>query len=269
MLLLESYLLSQQIQRTLKFTAGVLVAFLRGGFDALTVDFAGLVSAAEPLQGLAAVEVGVSIGGIVRDERAELSDCILQARQLHVFHCQTVAGEAVRGVLRKQVLKDLQAAAHNGYANIPAMACPYFYPRERFEDRAWVKPPRLPLGDPHTGVCRVDPMREWMPDSETLKECCNIGYARQRCSRFPEGDGPDAMRFSVVTDADAVLKIFFVAEHDHEPSEHGNLECSADSGKFLGGSANELIQAQAEAYAASYIRRKRQPEETARNPHRR
>lgn len=147
------------------------------------------------------------------------------------------------------------------------MACPYFYPQERLDKKA--KRPRLPLGDPYTGLCRVDPMRDWRPDEAILRECCNLGYARGKCSRFPQEAGPDAIRFSITGDEDGVLKVFFVTEQGHTAVEHGTLEYSATERKFLQGHPNQLLEKQAQAYADSYLLRKHQPEHEAKNPHRR
>jgi hypothetical protein len=147
------------------------------------------------------------------------------------------------------------------------MACPYFYPIERFDEKAWTKHPRLPLGDPYTGFCHADPMREWIPDGETLRERCNLGSART-CKRFPKEQGPDAVRFSITSDQDNVLKIFFVRERDHATVDHGVLEYQG--GRFLNGSdPSELLRKQARAYAESYLRRKNEPDLAAKNPHRR
>jgi hypothetical protein len=147
------------------------------------------------------------------------------------------------------------------------MACPYFYPQAPLEGKG--KRPRLPLGDPYTGLCRVDPMRDWRPDEATLRESCNLGYACGRCPRFPKQAGPDAIRFSVTGDQNGVLRIFYVCEQNHSPLEHGTLEYSLGSAAFLKGHSNPLLQKQAQAYVDSYLRRKHQPEQLARNPHRR
>lgn len=149
------------------------------------------------------------------------------------------------------------------------MACPYFYPVERFPESAWRKHPRLPLGDPYTGVCRADAVREWLPDQASLRECCNLGYARPRCPRFPAGNGPDAYRFSIVDDVDGKLGIFFVAEQGHSTLESGTIEYFPGTGRLSPGKDGETFQKQARAYAESYLRRKHEPENQARNPHRR
>jgi len=115
----------------------------------------------------------------------------------------------------------------------------------------------------------VDPMRDWRPDEATLRESCNLGYARARCPRFPKEAGPDALRFSVTGDQEGVLRIFHVSEQNHSPLEHGTLEYSEDAGKFLNGHPNQMLQKQAQAYVESYLRRKHQPEHSAKNPHRR
>ena len=149
------------------------------------------------------------------------------------------------------------------------MACPYFYPLEPFEETAWLKHPRLPLGDPHTGVCRADPMLEWEPDESTLRQCCNAGYPAGTCSRFPRSGGPDALRFSIIREQTGVLLVFYVAERNYRAFEHGEMEYSVEKSKFLAGHANELLMRQAQAYVESYLRRKAQPEHAAKNPHRR
>ena len=147
------------------------------------------------------------------------------------------------------------------------MACPYFYPQARSEKKA--KQPRLPLGDAYSGLCRVDPMRDWRPDEALLRDCCNLGYARGRCPRFPDEPGPDATRFSVTSDQDGALSVFYVSERNHTAHEHGTLEYSVGAGKFLSDCPNQLLHKQAQAYVESYLRRKHQPEHLAKNPHRR
>lgn len=147
------------------------------------------------------------------------------------------------------------------------MACPFFYPLERFDESAWRKHPRLPLGDPYSGACRADAEREWLPDQATLRGSCNVGYARDRCPRFPKDAGSDAFRFSVVSDEGGALKIFYIVERGHAPVEHGTIECAG--GQFVNGHLGETLQKQARAYVESYLRRKHEPDNEARNPHRR
>jgi hypothetical protein len=131
------------------------------------------------------------------------------------------------------------------------MACPYFHPLDRLDDKRWPDPPRLPLGDPYSGICRAPDSADFAPDDSTLREFCNMGYARQSCSRFPQRDGPDAVRFLVSSHLDQIVQIAFVVERDHRPYQHGTF-ASSDSGNLSG----EVFRAQAEAYLSSYRRRK-------------
>ena len=149
------------------------------------------------------------------------------------------------------------------------MACPYFYPVERFEDRDWPGAPRLPLGDPYHGMCCVQPTRETRPDPEILRQYCNLGYARGKCSRFPNEAGPDALRFMVAGEQDGAVRLFYVVEKDHAPVEHGPMEYSLEQGRFVEGPSNDLLRRQAQAYIESYLRRRTDPQARAHNPHRR
>jgi len=149
------------------------------------------------------------------------------------------------------------------------MACPYFFPTKRLAEAAWPKHPRLPLGDPYTGICRADPMHEQMPPVETLRECCNVGRANGRCSHFPKKHrGPDAFRYSVAEDTADLIRIFYVAERAHGTAEHGSIEYETATGLFRDG-PSETLEKQARAYLESYLRRKTEPDEKSHSPHRR
>ena len=149
------------------------------------------------------------------------------------------------------------------------MACPYFFPTKRLAEAAWPKHPRLPLGDPYSGICRADPMHEQMPGVETLRECCNGGHAATRCSHFPrKHQGPDAIRYSVADDAADLIQVFYVAERAHGSAEHGTIEFETATGLFRNG-PSETLERQARAYVESYLRRKSDPDEKSHSPHRR
>lgn len=86
-----------------------------------------------------------------------------------------------------------------------------------------------------------------------------MGYARGRCARFPEGNGPDAVRFSVSRHCDGRVRIFWVRERDHHPFDHGTLEYSIAERVFTEAPADDAVPGQARAYIESYLRRKSQP----------
>ncbi len=115
----------------------------------------------------------------------------------------------------------------------------------------------------------MDPMREWQPDETTLRNLCNVGYARKACPRFPKGAGPDAIRFTASSERNGTLQIYYVVEKSQTPLEHGPLEYSVQEARFVEANCGDMIRKQAQAYVESYLRRKHQPQDDAHNPHRR
>ena len=79
-----------------------------------------------------------------------------------------------------------------------------------------------------------------------------MGYARGTCARFPQGDGPDAVRFVVAGDDGTSVRLYYVIERDHHPFAHGPLE----NLETLQGNSSALLVRQAGAYLESYRRRK-------------
>src|SRR5262245_40079854 len=130
-------------------------------------------------------------------------------------------------------------------ATIPAMACPFFCPTGLLGEICGPYPP--PLGDLYRGVCQVDGAS---PDERTQSDLCNMGYAMERCRRFP-GDAPDAVRFAVRPGDGEVLTLAYSVEKDHMPFMHGELRHSSEG---IMDCPDVVLRRQAEAYAASYLR---------------
>ncbi len=130
------------------------------------------------------------------------------------------------------------------------MSCPYFSPVRRSHASGG------PLGDHWVGVCRSREGAPAEPDEAALRGLCNSGYARGGCSRFPDGDGPDAVRFAIWRDDGASIWVRFAIERDHHPFAHGTLEYARDAAGFHAPPANGLLERQARAYIESYLRRK-------------
>jgi hypothetical protein len=134
------------------------------------------------------------------------------------------------------------------------MACPYFYPVAPAR-AAGAGAAMLPLGDQWTGICRAAPDSPWRPGEATLRPLCNLGYARGACARFPAGDGPDAVRFTVRAASDAAVHLYYVVERDHHPFAHGALDYSPASKSLVAPPPGENLNRQAQAYAESYLER--------------
>jgi hypothetical protein len=137
------------------------------------------------------------------------------------------------------------------------MACPFFepvQPRSRFLEPGTAT---LPLGDLWTGICRAHAAEPFAPDGFPLHHCCNIGYARERCDRFPlDGECPDAARFMIQRDGNAGIAVRYVLERDYRPFGDGSLTWSREQGNFAAPCAPALLLQQAAAYVQSYLRRK-------------
>lgn len=118
----------------------------------------------------------------------------------------------------------------------------------------------LPLGDAWSGLCHAVPESPWQPGGETLYPICNIGYARSRCPRFPAGDAPDAVRFSIAADHGSSIQLYYVVERDHLPVAHGPLEYTRQDAAFHPAEPYlerlPTVTRLARAYLASYFRRK-------------
>jgi hypothetical protein len=136
------------------------------------------------------------------------------------------------------------------------MSCPYFYPEAPRSLASHSQAAMLPLGDEWTGVCQAAPEPNSQPDAATLHGLCNLGYARGACGRFPEGDGPDAVRFTISSDDGATLRLYYVMEQNHHPFAHGPLAYSRIGAAFAESPADQTLRGQAQAYISSYLRRK-------------
>jgi len=117
-----------------------------------------------------------------------------------------------------------------------------------------------PLRNFWSGMCHAEPARPFdQIDERVLSECCNMGYARGKCPRFPEAPGPDAVRFTVVGDSERIILLSFAMEENHLPYAQGVLEYSRQQQSFAVSHSNRLIELQARAYLASYLRLRPQP----------
>ena len=116
------------------------------------------------------------------------------------------------------------------------MACPYFVPQQKAPHPSRPLPARTPLGALYGGACDADALHQ--PDADELYDCCNVGYARGRCSHFPETAEADAVRFSLHRD-----KLLYVLEREHAPVRFGEVPATAG-----------VLAAQARAFSDNHPR---------------
>ena len=128
------------------------------------------------------------------------------------------------------------------------MACPFFLPVRRLGSEGWNPAPRLPLGDAYGGSCQAHAATPFEPAEEIQRDLCNCGYARRRCSHFPDNGAADAVRFSVLGDQDGRITLVYILEKDHSPMEHGLMDYATG--------AREPLASQARAFVESYLRQR-------------
>jgi hypothetical protein len=94
------------------------------------------------------------------------------------------------------------------------------------------------------------------PDDACLA-LCNLGYARGTCARFPSSTPADAARFAIARDGGHFLVIQFALERGHRPLDHGEIQYRLAEDVFHPPLPDTPFAAQLRAYAASFLRRKR------------
>ena len=128
------------------------------------------------------------------------------------------------------------------------MACPFFLPVRRLGSGGWNPAPRLPLGEAFGGSCQALAASPFEPPEAIQRDLCNSGYARGRCSHFPDSGAADAVRFSVIGDHDGRVTLVYILEKDHAPTEYRLMEQAT--------SAPEPLASQARAFVESYLRQR-------------
>ncbi len=148
------------------------------------------------------------------------------------------------------------------------MACPFFLPERLLApevhrstdpkdgDVAWVT---ASLGGLFLGSCLARQDAPWVPDLERQRACCNRGYARQGCDRFPADAAGDQARFSAEPRPGGEIAIRYAIERNYYPAAHGTFVWSAEPGELrceTGGDApdRKVLAAQARAFLESFLR---------------
>ncbi len=123
------------------------------------------------------------------------------------------------------------------------MACPLFMPASPL---AGFVAEAMPLGDLYGGQCAADPAA--IVPADTLRRCCNTGYARGVCERAA-GAEADAMRFLIKARHGNTVEVAWAIERNHHPVAVGSVQIAgatpADAAP---------LERQARACAAAYLR---------------
>jgi hypothetical protein len=109
----------------------------------------------------------------------------------------------------------------------------------------------MPLGDAYGGGCAADPGT--LIPNDTLRRCCNLGYAREACERAAQSEA-DAARFMIKADQAGLIEVAWSLERDHHPVAVGKISFPKISPATP--ICSNPIERQARAYADSYLRSK-------------
>jgi hypothetical protein len=117
------------------------------------------------------------------------------------------------------------------------MACPLFLPAS----------PLTPLSDLYGGECAAEAGA--LIPVDTLRQCCNAGYARESCKRAAQSDA-DAFRFLIKANRDGVVDVAWSSERNHHPVAVGTLIVDCRNATSNAGP----LERQARVHAAAYLR---------------
>jgi|SRR6476469_7143013 hypothetical protein len=129
------------------------------------------------------------------------------------------------------------------------MPCPYFEPLEPLAEPSFCNA-RLPLIEQYGGLCHV--CAEPFQSTET---CCNHGYARGHCERFPSEGRNAAHRFSLLSQGPEELELLFIDEEEYAPAFTRQLHFSVSGNCLSEDDVDFCIAAQALAFCRSYLRK--------------
>jgi hypothetical protein len=115
------------------------------------------------------------------------------------------------------------------------MPCPLFLPAS----------PLAGFTNLHGGECAAQP--DTLIPVDTLRRCCNTGYARAACTHAAQSDA-DAFRFLIKSNSNGVVGVAWSSERNHHPVAVGTLLVPGAA------SADSPLERQARAYVAAYFR---------------
>jgi hypothetical protein len=132
------------------------------------------------------------------------------------------------------------------------MPCPYFEPRKIVEHPARANV-RLPLIDEYEGLCHAGSEPIQAP-AEVRFRCCNHGYSKGCCERFPVAEVRSSVRYSVVRHNQTALDLICIEEQNYAPLRWRALQYVLASECLNPEIDDACVWAQAVAFCRSYLR---------------
>lgn len=133
------------------------------------------------------------------------------------------------------------------------MPCPYFEPQNVVAQRENANG-RLPLIDEYDGLCRAGSEPIEAP-AELRFRCCNHGYSKGCCERFPSGDARSSLRYHVVKQTQSGLELICIEEQNYAPLAWRTVRYFLAGERLEPQPNDDCMQAQAIALCRSYLKR--------------
>jgi hypothetical protein len=133
------------------------------------------------------------------------------------------------------------------------MPCPFFEPQQPAATPRHASA-RLPLIAEYDGLCHAGEHAEDAPESVRFA-CCNHGYSKKACARFPQAEALSAFRYTVLREDSDALYVLCVEEREHIPTSRGTVRFSFAMSNLTESALSTVMQAQALAFCRSYTER--------------
>ena len=146
-----------------------------------------------------------------------------------------------------QICRILRETAASG------MPCPYFEPQKVVENSHHPNA-RLPLLQEYDGLCHAGSEPVQAP-AELRFDCCNRGYSKGSCARFPLAEARSSMRYSILRRTSATLELICIEEQNYAPLRWRSVQFFLESKRLEPELDDACITAQAIAFCRSYLGR--------------
>ncbi|MGH9581624.1 MAG: hypothetical protein ACRD4O_01660 [Bryobacteraceae bacterium] len=130
------------------------------------------------------------------------------------------------------------------------MPCPYFEPltiAERTEQGA-----RLPLIREYDGRCRASANETAAPEALRFR-CCNQGYSRGVCDRFPANERRSCLRYHLNERTALALRVLCVEEENYAPARWYEVNYLIAGDRVEPDVEDLCVRAQILAFCRSYL----------------
>ena len=133
------------------------------------------------------------------------------------------------------------------------MPCPFFEPQQVASDPHDATA-RVPLIEEYEGSCRAGAVVQPVEVADRFR-CCNHGYSRGNCARFPLDDARCAYRFHTVKSDGTSLDLIWIEERDYAPVRWESVRYSFLDDSLTPQPFDICLRAQVIAFCRSYRKR--------------